>query len=67
MTPVRSFNQLSYEAADVGSWSFVGSSEPVRSAWIKDEMINELYYTLNRGCENQISYDLRYERTFCKA
>ena len=24
-------------------------------------MIYELCYTLNRGCENQISYDLRYE------
>ena len=34
---------------------------------MNDEMMYELYYTLNRGCENQISYDLRYERNFCKA
>ena len=29
--PVRSSNQLSYEATDVGSWSFVGSNGPVRN------------------------------------
>ena len=28
--PVRRSNQLSYEATDVGSWSFVSSSEPVK-------------------------------------
>ena len=28
--PVRRSNQLSYEATDVGSWSFVGSNGPVR-------------------------------------
>ena len=27
--PVRRSNQLSYEATDVGSWSFVSSNEPV--------------------------------------
>ena len=26
--PVRRSNQLSYEATDVGSWSFVGSNVP---------------------------------------
>ena len=31
MIPVRSSNQLSYEATDFGSWSFVGSNEPVRN------------------------------------
>ena len=29
--PVRRSNQLSYEATDVGSWSFVSSKEPVRN------------------------------------
>ena len=29
--PVRCSNQLSYEATDVGSWSFVGSNGPVRN------------------------------------
>ena len=29
--PVRRSNQLSYEATDVGSWSFVGPKEPVRN------------------------------------
>ena len=36
MIPVRCSNQLSYEATDVGNWSFVGSNEPVRNAcyWV---------------------------------
>ena len=29
--PVRRSNQLSYEATDVESWSFVGSNDPVRN------------------------------------
>ena len=29
--PVQCSNQLSYEATDVGSWSFVSSNEPVRN------------------------------------
>ena len=29
--PVRRSNQLSYEATDVGSWSFLGPNEPVRN------------------------------------
>ena len=28
---VRRSNQLSYEATDIGSWSFVGSNVPVRN------------------------------------
>ena len=31
--PVRRSNQLSFEATDVGSWSFVGSNVPVRNEW----------------------------------
>ena len=29
--PVQCSNQLFYEATEVGSWSFVGSNEPVRN------------------------------------
>ena len=29
--PARRSNQLSYEATDVGSWSFVSSNEPVKN------------------------------------
>ena len=29
--PVQRSNQLSYEATDVGSWSFVSSNEPVKN------------------------------------
>ena len=44
--PVRRSNQLSYEATDVGSWSFVGSNLPMRIEstmkwylkWIKCEL-----------------------------
>ena len=32
--PVRRSNQLSYEATDVGTWSFVSSNEPVREEWM---------------------------------
>ena len=44
--PVRRSNQLSYEAADVGSWSFVGSNGPVRNEsmmkWYMKWIIYEL-------------------------
>ena len=44
--PVRRSNQLSYEATDVGSWSFVGSNGPVRSEsmmkWYMKWIIYEL-------------------------
>ena len=41
-------NQLSYGATDVGSWSFVGSNEPVSN---ECEMIYEMFYILNFRCE----------------
>ena len=44
----RSSNQLSYEATDVGSWSFVGPSEPVGN---ECEAIYEIFHVLNCGCE----------------
>ena len=53
--PVRRSNQLSYEATDVGSWSFVGPKEPVRNeceviiwniSYIELRMWNQVsYYT----------------------
>ena len=45
---VRRSNQLSYEAIDVGSWSFVGPEEPVRN---EREVIHEKFHILNCGCE----------------
>ena len=41
-------NQLSYEDTDVGSWSFVGTKEPVRR---ECEIIYEISHILNSGCE----------------
>ena len=37
-------NQLSYEATDVGSWSFVSSNEPVKNGC---EVIYEMFHTVN--------------------
>ena len=45
---VRRSNQLSYEATDVGSWSFVGPKEPVRN---ECKVIYEKFHVLNCGCE----------------
>ena len=45
---VQRSNQLSYEAIDVGSWSFVGPKEPVRN---ECEVIYEIFHILNCGCE----------------
>ena len=42
--PVRGSNQLSYEATDVGSWSFVSSNEPVKNGC---EVIYEMFHMLN--------------------
>ena len=36
-------NQLSHEAIDVGSWSFVGSNEPVRN---ECEVIYEIIHII---------------------
>ena len=42
--PVRRSNQLSYEANDVGNWSFVGSNGPVRNeSMMKWYIWNESY------------------------
>ena len=51
--PVRRSNQLSCEATDVGSWSFVSSNEPVKNGC---KVIYEMFHILNCGFENQI-YD----------
>ena len=42
MISVRRSNQLSYEATDVGSWSFVGSNVPVMI-----ESTNEIIYEMD--------------------
>ena len=48
--PVRRSNQLSYEATDVGSWSFVSSNGPVRNeSMMKWYIWNESY--INCGYE----------------
>ena len=52
--PVRRSNQLSYEATDVGSWSFVNSSEPVKNGC---EVIYEMFHILN--CSNQLAQLVR--------
>ena len=58
--PARRSNQLNYEATDVGSWSFVGSNNPVRN---ECDVINKVFYILNCGFWNQVCYDHRsYER-----
>ena len=44
--PVRRSNQLSYEATDIGSWSFVSSNEPVKNGC---EVIYEMFHILNCG------------------
>ena len=41
-------NQLSYEATDVGSWSFVSSNEPVKNGC---EVIYEMFHIVNCGFE----------------
>ena len=44
--PVPRSNQLSYEATNVGSWSFVSSNEPVKNGC---EAIHEMFHILNCG------------------
>ena len=45
---VRHSNQLSYEATDVGSWSFVVPKESVRN---ECEVKCEIFHILNCTCE----------------
>ena len=54
--PGRPSNQLSYEATDVGSWSFVSSNEPVKNGC---EVIYEMFHILNCRFWNQVSYGHR--------
>ena len=46
LIPVRRSNQLSYEATDVGSWSFVGSNVPVRNEWTMKWHMKWIIYEL---------------------
>ena len=41
--PARCSNQLSYEATDVGSWSFVGSNKPIKN---ECEVIYEIFHII---------------------
>ena len=54
--PVRCSNQLSYEATDVGSWSFVGHKERVRN---ECEVIVWNISFIELRMWNQVSYDPR--------
>ena len=45
-------NQLSYEATDVGSWSFVSSNEPVKNGC---EVIYEMFHILYCGFEIKVT------------
>ena len=47
--PVRRSNQLSYEATDVGSWSFVSSNEPMKNGC--EVILYEMFHILNFGFE----------------
>ena len=46
--PVQRSNQLSYEATNVGSLSFVSSNDPVKNGC---EVIYEMFLILNCGFE----------------
>ena len=60
--PVRWSNQLSYEATDVGSWSFVGRREPMRNEC--EVIIRNISYI--EGMGNQVSYEpRRYKSNLC--
>ena len=48
-TPVRRSNQLSYEATDVGSWSFVSFNEPVKNGC---EVIYEMFHNIDQICSS---------------
>ena len=45
--PVRRSNQLSYEATDVGSWSFVGSNGPVSNESMMKWYLTRIIYEMN--------------------
>ena len=62
-TMVRCSNQLSYEATHIGSWSFVGPKEPVRS---ECEIIIWNISNIELRMWNQVSYEpLTYESNLC--
>ena len=46
--PVQRSNQLSYEATNVGRWSFASSYKPVKNRF---EVIYEMFHILNCGFE----------------
>ena len=63
LTTVRCSNQQSYEATNVGSWSFVGRKEPVRN---ECEVIMWNIWNIELRMWNEGSYDPRsYESNLC--
>ena len=63
--PVRRSNQLSCEATDVGSWSFVGANVPVRMNQRWNDVWNGS--DMNCGYEIKWSYDPRsYVRSYIR-
>ena len=61
----KNSNQMSYEATDVGSWSFVGYNVPMMNESTND-MIYEMNHKSNCGYEIKCSNHLRsYGRNFC--
>ena len=54
--PVRRSNQLSYEATDVGSWSFAGSNVPVRNESTQEPIWSvQLPYSVCETAFSQVS------------
>ena len=63
--PMRRSNQLSYEATDAGSWSFVGLNVPVRNE-TNDEMIYEIDHIWNmiKVLITEFTHQLRFSCVF---
>ena len=65
--PVRRSNQLSYEATDVGSWSFVGYNGPVRNESMMKWCIKWIIYELRIWNQVKLwSSQLWTEEKVCK-
>ena len=61
--PVQCSNQLSYEATDVGSWSFVGSNVPVRNESMMKWYIKWIIHVYELQIWNQVD-PRSYEHNF---
>ena len=56
--PVR-LQPLTYQATDIGNWSFVDWYVPVMNELTSNEMINEMYHILNCGYEIKCSHNFQ--------